>query len=90
VAFDGQLLRLRLVDGRALAVPLERFPRLLHATPSERASWRLVGTGEGVHWPELDEDLGLDGLLGERPSAEGLPSLLRWLGERDAAHGRTS
>ena len=57
-----------LVDGRRLAVPLAWFPRLLHATPDQRSRYELLGDGEGIHWPDVDEDVSVAGLL------EGLPS----------------
>jgi hypothetical protein len=53
-----------LADGRELSVPLEWFPRLRDATPALRGAWRLIGHGEGVHWPELDEDISVGALLG--------------------------
>lgn len=52
-----------LADGRKISVPLTWYPRLLHATPSERSKWELLGDGEGIHWPEIDEDLSVAGLL---------------------------
>lgn len=75
-------------DGRTLSVPLAWYPRLLHGTPAERGHWRLVGRGEGVHWPDLDEDVSVEGLLAGRPSGESQRSLQRWLegrGRRGAA-----
>jgi hypothetical protein len=60
-------LRVVLDDGRKLSVPLVWFPRLLHASAAQRADWRLVGGGEGIHWESEDEDLSVSGLLrGER------------------------
>jgi hypothetical protein len=56
-------LRVALDDGRKLSVPLAWFPRLLHASTAQRADWRLVGGGEGIHWASLDEDLSVRGLL---------------------------
>ena len=54
-------------DGRKLSVPLVWFPRLLAATPGQRADWRLIGGGEGIRWESVDEDLSVRGLLrGER------------------------
>lgn len=50
---------LDLDDGRSIAVPLAWFPRLSHATPAERANFRLIGKGQGVHWPDFEEDIGL-------------------------------
>lgn len=52
-----------LVDGRELSVPLAWFPRLEQATATQRANYELLGEGEGVHWPELDEDISIEGLL---------------------------
>jgi hypothetical protein len=59
---DDELI-VRLADGRVLHVPLEWFPRLRDATPEERTEWRLIGRGVGIHWPELDEDISIRGLL---------------------------
>lgn len=64
VRFDDDLLRVRLDDGREIAVPIGWFPRLADAAPEQRANLRLIGRGVGIHWPELDEDLSVAGLLG--------------------------
>jgi hypothetical protein len=56
-------LKVILTDGRGISVPLAWFPRLLHATPAERERLELMGDGEGIHWPEIDEDLSVAGLL---------------------------
>jgi hypothetical protein len=74
-----------LVDGRTVSVPLPWYPRLAHGTPTERANWRLLGRGEGIHWPDLDEDISVAGLLAGRPSGETQSSLRRWLASRPAA-----
>ena len=63
VRADDTLLRLTLADGRELAAPLEWFPRLRDATPEQRNHWRLIGRGQGVHWPEVDEDISVASLL---------------------------
>lgn len=63
VECDDDFLRVTLADGRELAVPLVWFPRLLDATPAQRGNWRLIGRGQGIHWPDLDEDLSVAGLL---------------------------
>ena len=63
VAFDGGLMRVGLSDGREIATPLEWFPRLRAASPEERAGWRLIGGGVGIHWDAIDEDLSVAGLL---------------------------
>jgi len=52
-----------LVDGRRLSVPLAWFPALVRATPEQRQRFELLGDGEGVHWPDIDEDLSVAGLL---------------------------
>ena len=59
-----------LEDGRRIAVPLVWYPRLLHASPEARRNWQLLGGGEGIHWPDVDEDLSVVGLLRGIPSAE--------------------
>ena len=68
-----------LVDGRTVSVPLEWYPRLAHGTPTERAHWRLIGHGEGIHWPNLDEDVSVANLLAGKRSGESQGSLQRWL-----------
>jgi hypothetical protein len=61
-------IQVDLVDGRRLAVPLLWYPRLANATPKQRARYRLCGGGAGIHWPAVDEDLSVEGLLaGYRP-----------------------
>ena len=64
VGFTNDMLELSLADGRVLSTPLAWFPRLRDATPQARANWRLVGRGEGLHWPEIDEDISVAGILG--------------------------
>lgn len=64
VRSDDERLYIHLQDGRELSVPLAWFPRLAHASPQERANWRLIGEGEGVHWEALDEDISVPRLLG--------------------------
>jgi hypothetical protein len=59
-----------LADGRKISVPLTWYPRLLHATPVQRAQWELLGDGEGIHWPEIDEDLSVSGLLRGIPTTQ--------------------
>lgn len=60
-----------LYDGRSITAPLAWFPRLLHATPGQRANWRVSGAGYGVHWPDIDEDLSTQGLLQGAPAPRG-------------------
>lgn len=67
-------------NGRTISAPLAWFPRLLHGTPEERANWRLIiGDGEGIHWPDPDEDIEVRHLLAGIPSRETQHSLQRWL-----------
>ena len=71
-----------LSDGRTVTAPLAWYPRLLHGTARERRNWRVIGGGEGIHWPDLDEDLSVEGILAGRPSAEGQASFKKWLAGR--------
>jgi hypothetical protein len=80
-------LTFTLSDGRSISIPLDWYPRLAEATPAERANWRLIGTGEGVHWPDLDEDISAESVIRGKPSAEGVSSLQRWRSGRRRRHG---
>jgi hypothetical protein len=82
VTVTDDALIVDLVDGRTVSVPVSWYPRLAHGTPAERSNWRLLGRGEGIHWPDLDEDISADGLLAGRPSGETQSSLQRWLKSR--------
>lgn len=64
VEFVAASIRLTLTDGREISPPRGWFPRLRHASNAQRANWRLIGLGEGVHWPDLDEDVSVNALLG--------------------------
>jgi hypothetical protein len=74
LAYDVQVTEdevvLSLADGRRVSAPLVWFPRLLRASPDARAHWRLIGDGEGVHWPDADEDISVEALLLGVPSIE--------------------
>lgn len=83
VEVTSDALVVDLTDGRTLTVPLAWYPRLAHGTVSERSKWRLIGRGEGIHWPDLDEDIGVEGLLAGRPSGESQSSLQAWLKLRE-------
>src|SRR3970040_1874912 len=72
-------------DGRTLAVPLVWYPRLLHGSRRERTRWRFIGRGVGIHWPSLDEDISVEGLLAGRRSGESQESLKRWFEGRMSA-----
>lgn len=68
VRCSDDTLSVDLMDGRTITVPLAWFPRLLHATPEQRAHWKIAGAGFGIHWPEIDEDLSTEGLLRGAPA----------------------
>jgi hypothetical protein len=68
VACTEDKLTVDLADGRSISVPLAWYPRLLHATPLELANWEIAGAGFGIHWPDIDEDLSVEGLLRGAPS----------------------
>ena len=82
VTVSADALVVELSDGRALSVPLAWYPRLAHANAEERADWRLIGRGQGIHWPRLDEDISVDGLLAGRRSRESPAAFARWLASR--------
>jgi hypothetical protein len=78
---EGKLF-VDLEDGRSLIIPLTWYPRLLHGTPAERQKWQLLGEGYAIEWPDLDEHIGIEGLLAGRRSSESQKSLDRWLASR--------
>ncbi|MBM3135531.1 MAG: DUF2442 domain-containing protein [Chloroflexi bacterium] len=88
VTVTEDALIVELADGRTVSVPLAWYPRLWHGTPEERNNWRLIGRGEGIHWPDLDEDLSVENLVFGQPSGESQRSFKRWL-ETRAARGKT-
>jgi len=71
-----------LEDGRSVAVPIGWYPRLAHGSPEERANFQVSGAGYGIHWPDLDEDIGVEGLLLGKQSLESRESFARWLARR--------
>ena len=85
VTVSDDTLSADLVDGRTVSVPLGWYPRLSHGSVAERDNWQLVGRGEGVHWPDLDEDISIAGLLAGRNSGETQESFRRWLESRRQA-----
>ena len=82
VKVTDEKLEVELADGRSLAIPLTWYPRLLHGTPQERKNWQLLGEGYAIEWPDLDEHIGLEGLLAGRRSSESKKSIERWLSTR--------
>lgn len=87
VTVSDDTLTVDLEDGRTIAVPIGWFPRLAYGTPEERAHVEIVGAGYGLHWPELDEDIGVEGLLLGKKSTESTQSFARWLAQRAQDHG---
>ena len=81
VQVTDKLVTFKLSDGRVISAPLKWYPRLVNGTPAERNHWEL-GSGVGVHWPDLDEDISVENLLEGKPSAESQKSFQRWLSER--------
>ena len=79
VAISEDSLTVDLVDGRTIIVPLVWYPRLWYGTPEERNRFEIIAEGTLIHWPDLDEDLGVSGLLAGRRSGETQRSLKRWL-----------
>lgn len=73
VAISANELTVVLADGRRISAPLAWFPRLLHATGEQLEKWELLGDGEGIRWPDVDEDLSVRGLLRGTPSPESTP-----------------
>jgi len=71
-----------LTDGRVISTPLAWFPRIWYGTPTERANFEIIGDGNYIHWPELDEDLSISGILAGRRSKENPGSLKKWLESR--------
>jgi hypothetical protein len=82
VEVSADALSVELADGRTIAAPLAWYPRLAQATAEERADWRLIGGGRGVHWPGVDEDISVANLLAGQPSAESQSSFKKWLMSR--------
>ncbi len=66
-------MSVRLTDERVITVPLKWYPRLFNATATQRRTWEVIGAGRGIHWPLVDEDLSIDGLLRGLPSPEYKP-----------------
>jgi hypothetical protein len=82
VSVTEDTLVVHLVDGRTISVPVTWYPRLAHGNQAERTNWRFIGEGEGIHWPDLDEDISVEGLLAGRRSGETQASLRRWFESR--------
>lgn len=82
ITVTDDTLTVDLTDGRTISVPLVWYPRLMHGTEKERKNWRFIGDKEGIHWPDLDEDISIENLLMGKPSGESQSSFKRWLETR--------
>lgn len=82
VSIDDEQLTLSLEDGRVVSVPLSWYPRLCYGSPQERQHFQISGAGFGIHWPDLDEDIGVEGILLGRKSMESQASFLQWMEKR--------
>lgn len=82
LSVTAESLTVELADGRSLSVPLTWYPRLAQATEAERSNWHLLGDGYAIEWPDLDEHIGVAGLLAGRRSGESEASLKRWMASR--------
>jgi hypothetical protein len=82
VTVTDDTLSVDLEDGRTISVPIIWYPRLAHGTPKERTNFQIGGAGYEIHWPDLDEDIGVEGLVLGKKSTESLASFERWLGKR--------
>lgn len=85
VRVTSSALIVELSDGRTVSVPIDWYPRLANGTRAERQQWQLIGPGIGIHWPALDEDISVEGLLRGLQSGEAADSLARWLKSRRRA-----
>ena len=84
IEVNEESLTVELSDARRISVPIAWYPRLLHAKTVERMNWSLIGSGQGIHWPDLDEDISVANLLAGKRSGESQASFQRWLSARGA------
>ncbi|HPG39201.1 MAG TPA: DUF2442 domain-containing protein [bacterium] len=82
ITISEDTINANLSDSRTISVPLAWYPRLFHASVGERNNWRLTGKGEGIHWPDLDEDISVENLIAGNPSRESQNSFKKWLESR--------
>ncbi len=85
VSIDDDTLTVDLEDGRTISVPIGWYPRLAHGTPAERENFQVSGAGFGIYWPDLDEDIGVEGMLLGKKSTESMTSFERWLKNRSSS-----
>jgi hypothetical protein len=88
ITISDDSLSVDLDDGRTISVPIGWYPRLAYGTPTERANFQISGGGYGIHWPDLDEDIGVEGLLLGKKSGESQSSFAAWLARRKSASNR--
>lgn len=72
LSFDDHTMWVELDDGRSLGIPLAWFPRLMQATAEQRNAFRISPSGNGLHWPDLDEDISVEGLIAGRGDRTGV------------------
>jgi hypothetical protein len=82
VSIDDEQLTLSLEDGRVVSVPLSWYPRLCYGSHQERQHFQIGGAGFGIHWPDLDEDIGVEGILLGKKSMESQASFQQWMEKR--------
>jgi hypothetical protein len=82
VRVDADAVTLELADGRVVSAPIAWYPRLSHASAAEKANWRLIAGGRGVHWADIDEDISVENILAGKPSGESQTSFKKWLEQR--------
>lgn len=85
VQVTDDTLSVDLEDGRSISVPIGWFPRLAYGSPEERADFEISGAGYGIHWPQRDEDIGVEGLILGKKSLESQASFERWLARRSGS-----
>lgn len=85
ISVTDERLIVDLADDRSLSVPLAWYPRLMYASPTERQNWQLLGDGYAIEWTDLDEHIGIEGLLAGRRSGESQQSFERWLATRSTS-----
>ena len=85
VTVSDEKLIVDLADGHSLSIPLAWYPRLMYASPKERQNWQILGDGYAIEWADIDEHIGVEGLLAGRRSGESQRSFERWLATRNAS-----
>lgn len=85
VTLSDDTIEVELNDGRSIAAPISWYPRLQLGSKEERKAWRLIASGQGIHWDMLDEDISVEGLISGTPSMEKSSSLNRWIERRKSA-----